>query len=237
MLIEKVLRLLGKSYTPDARLPSALVLQVVAQRGWWLLRGLVRLRRRVFLGGGVKIRGGGRIAFGRYVTIEPGCRIDGYAEPAVAIGARSKIGSWSVVSSTSHLSKYGKGLRIGANSGFGEYSFFGAAGGIEIGDDVIAGQYVSFHSENHVFADPAAKIRDQGVTSVGIRVGNDVWIGAKATFLDGSEVGDHSVVAAGAVVAGRFGPNSLIGGVPARLIRTIGADEATSQIGSEASPR
>ncbi len=224
MLVERLLRLLGKSYAPDPRLPAGLVANVLAQRGWWLLRGLVRLRRRVFLGGGVALRGRGRIVFGRYVTIEPGCRIDGYADPAVAIGARSKLGAWTTISSTSHLSKYGKGVRIGANCGFGEYGYFGAAGGIEIGDDVIAGQYVSFHSENHVFADPDAKIRDQGVTSVGIRLGSDIWIGARVTFLDGAEVGDHSVVAAGSVVTGKFGPRSLIAGTPARLIRAIGAD-------------
>lgn len=229
MLIERALRLAGKSYRPDPALPTMLVLHMIVQRACWLLRGILRVRRRVFLGGGVTLRGGGRIHLGRYATIEPGCRVDGYAHLPVAIGARSKIGAWSTVSSTSHFSKYGRGLRIGENCGFGEYCYFGAAGGIDIGDDVIAGQYVSFHSENHRFDDLEALIRDQGITSIGIRIGSDVWIGAKATFLDGADVGSHSVVAAGAVVTGRFGPNSIIGGVPARLLRNMSGERLPEQ--------
>jgi acetyltransferase-like isoleucine patch superfamily enzyme len=54
------------------------------------------------------------------------------------------------------------------------------------------------------------KIRDQGVEEKGIVIGDDVWIGAKATILDGSNIGDQSIVAAGAVVIGIFPPGSVI---------------------------
>ena len=94
-------------------------------------------------------------------------------------------------------------------------------GGIQIGNDVIAGSYISFHSENHVFDDTSLLIREQGVTSKGIQIGNNVWIGAKATFLDGAIVGNNSVVAAGAVVNGIFPDNVVLGGVPAKIIKTI----------------
>jgi len=221
-MLAQLLRWIGKTYIPDDRIPSSLVLIVTSQRILSLLRGLIRVRSKVFIGRHVTLRGGWRIRFANYVTIEDGCRIDGYSETDVTIGTFSKIGAWSVVSCTSHFSKFGKGLKIGNNSGFGEYCYFGAAGGIDIGSDVIAGQYVSFHSENHNFSAGGQKIREQGVVQAPIKIGNDVWIGAKATFLAGSEIGDHSVVAAGAVVTDRFGPNSLIAGVPARLIRKIG---------------
>ena len=75
------------------------------------------------------------------------------------------------------FSKYGEGITIGNNSAFGKFTEFGAAGGIQIGSDVIAGSYISFHSENHVFQDPSRLIREQGVTSKGILIGNNVWIG------------------------------------------------------------
>ena len=52
-------------------------------------------------------------------------------------------------------------------------------------------------------------------------MGNNVWIGAKVTFLDGSFVDDNSIVAAGAVVNGIYPNNSIIGGVPAKIIKTI----------------
>jgi acetyltransferase-like isoleucine patch superfamily enzyme len=119
------------------------------------------------------------------------------------------------------LSKYGVGLTIGNNSAFGRFTEFGAAGGIEIGNDVIAGSYISFHSENHNFSDSSLLIREQGVTSKGIKIGNNVWIGAKATFLDGSIIGNNCVVAAGAVVNGVFPNNVIIGGVPAKILKEI----------------
>ena len=64
-------------------------------------------------------------------------------------------------------------------------------------------------------------IQKQGVTRKGIIIGNDCWIGAKATILDGANIGDGCVVAAGAVVRGNFPPYSVIAGVPAKIIKSI----------------
>ena len=63
-------------------------------------------------------------------------------------------------------------------------------------------------------------IRLQGVSHKGITIGRNCWIGAKATFLDGAEIGDGCIVAAGAVVRGTFPENVVIGGVPARILKT-----------------
>ena len=110
---------------------------------------------------------------------------------------------------------------MGNNSAIGDFTHFGASGGIEIGNDVIMGSYISFHSENHNFEDSTKLIREQGVTSKGIVIGNNVWVGAKVTFLDGAKVGNNSVVAAGALVNDSFPDNVVIGGIPARVIKTI----------------
>ncbi|WP_208393731.1 acyltransferase [Rhizomicrobium electricum] len=147
--------------------------------------------------------------------------MDGYSRQGVTIGARTKIGAGSIISCTSHFSHLGQGFRIGDDCGVSEYCYFGATGGVDIGNDVIMGQFVSFHSQNHQFEDASTKIRDQGVTSRGIRVGNNVWIGAKVTILDGTVIRDHSVIAAGAVVSGEFPDHSVIGGVPARVLRSM----------------
>ena len=112
----------------------------------------------------------------------------------------------------------GVGLKIGANSSFSEYSLFGSAGGITIGKDVIAGQNVRFHAENHNYEDLNRRIREQGVNRRGISVGDDCWIGAGAVFLDGSSIGSGCVVAANAVVTKQFPDNVIIGGVPARIL-------------------
>jgi acetyltransferase-like isoleucine patch superfamily enzyme len=219
-----ILRTFGKTYEPDCSLPLSFVVRTMARRAIWLAMGFVRFRKAVFIAPGAKISGKSRIKLGLYATIEPGARVDGIARRGVYIGARSKIGAGSIISCTSHMSMLGQGLRIGDDCGISEYCYFGAAGGVTLGNDVIMGQYVSFHAQNHNFDDPSRPIRVQGVTSKGIRIGNNVWIGAKATFLDGAEVGDGSVVAAGAVVNSVFPPYAVIAGVPARLIRRIGTD-------------
>ena len=100
---------------------------------------------------------------------------------------------------------------------------FGAAGGITVGSDVIAGQNVRFHSENHRFDDPDLPIRQQGVTHRGITVGNNCWIGAGAVFLDGAALGDGCVVGANAVVTKAFPANSVIAGVPAKVLQMRGS--------------
>lgn len=220
-LLHRLLLKSGKNYVPDEKLSDKLILSILFKRMMMLIRGLFYLGRKVFLGKSVTICNSANIHFGKSVTIEKYCSIDGYASRKLSFGNGSKIGAYSTISTTSHLSKVGEGVSIGDNSAIGEYSYFGASGGISIGRDVIMGQYISFHSENHNFNDNSKLIREQGVTSKGIRIGNNIWVGAKVTFLDGCVVGDNSVVAAGAVVNGQFPDNSVIGGVPAKVIKTI----------------
>ncbi len=63
--------------------------------------------------------------------------------------------------------------------------------------------------------DPAREVREQPVTSKGIRIGRDVWIGANAGVTDGVRIGDHAVVAMGAVVTRDVPAWAIVGGVPA----------------------
>lgn len=220
-LFQKLLNKSGKSYKIDPRIPSKLIALLLVKRATMLLRGFLKTGKKVFIGNNTKIQNPKNIVFGKSVTIDKNCIIDGYSSEKIIIGDCVKIGAYSTLSSTSHLSKYGKGLKIGNNSAVGQFTEFGAAGGIEIGNDVIMGSYVSFHSENHIFGDSTKLIREQGVTSKGIKIGNNIWVGAKVTFLDGCSVGNNSVVAAGAVVNGIYPENSIIGGVPAKVLKSI----------------
>ena len=76
-----------------------------------------------------------------------------------------------------------------------------------------------FHAENHNYTALNIPIRLQGVNQKGIKIGNNIWIGAGAVFLDGSEVEDGCIVAANAVVKDKFPPNCIIAGVPAKIVR------------------
>jgi acetyltransferase-like isoleucine patch superfamily enzyme len=220
-LFQKMLSKIGKTYQIDDRIPNKLLYSVFYNRAIMLVRGYLKTGRKVFIGRNTKILNKSNYVFGKSITIDNHCLLDGFSSEKIILGDCVKIGAFSKLTSTSHFSKYGIGLKIGNNSAIGDYTHFGAAGGIEIGNDVIMGSYVSFHSENHNFSDTEKLIREQGVTSKGIKLGNNIWVGAKVTFLDGCVVGNNSVVAAGAVVNGVFPDNVVIGGVPARIIKNI----------------
>lgn len=211
----------GRNYVIDQKIPNGLLLYSLFTRLTMLFRGLFKLRKKVFVAKKSIFLNKKNLTFGSNVTIEEYCYIDGYALNKIYFGNNVKIGAFSSISSTSHMSKFGLGFKIGNNSGVGRFTEFGSSGGIEIGNDVIMGSYVSFHSENHNYEDLTKLIREQGVTSKGIKLGNNIWVGAKVTFLDGCNIGNNSVIAAGAVVKGSFPDNVVIGGIPAKVLKNI----------------
>ena len=93
------------------------------------------------------------------------------------------------------------------------------AGTVTIGSGVRIAAHVAIFGFNHVFDDPDTPIWLQGLEVEGITIEDDVWIGTHAIIADGVTVGAHSVVAAGAVVTKDVPPYSVVGGVPARVLR------------------
>jgi acetyltransferase-like isoleucine patch superfamily enzyme len=112
-------------------------------------------------------------------------------------------------------------IRIGNNSLIGELNVLRGQGGITIGDRVYTAPLVQMLAVNHVYDDPARPIVEQGITARGITIGDDAWIGAGAIITDGVTVGRGSVVAAGAVVTADVPPHTVVGGIPARVLKTI----------------
>ena len=94
-------------------------------------------------------------------------------------------------------------------------------GGIFIGDGALIGHNVVLATLNH------AKSPDNRATMIPspIHIGRNVWIGSNATVLPGVTIGDRAIVAAGAVVTTDVPENTIVGGVPARIIRTIQKEE------------
>jgi len=113
------------------------------------------------------------------------------------------------------------GIRIGKNSLVGEYSVIRGQGGVQIGDRVYTSPFSQIIAVNHVFDDPKKPFVEQGLTAEGIIVEDDVWIGAGAIITDGVRVGKGAVIAAGAVVTKDVPPHTVVGGVPAKVIRQI----------------
>ncbi|MGA3128609.1 MAG: acyltransferase [Candidatus Korobacteraceae bacterium] len=114
----------------------------------------------------------------------------------------------------------GSGMVMGNRSSIGASSYIGCSGSLTIGDDVMMGARITMVAENHNFSDLTQPMSRQGVNNKGITIGNDVWIGACTTILDGVTIGDHSIIAAGAVVTRDVEPFAIVAGIPARKIRS-----------------
>ena len=119
------------------------------------------------------------------------------------------------------------GIRIGSNSLIGEYNVIRGQGGVTIGDRVYTSPMVQIVAVNHVFDDPDRPFIEQGITAEGIVIEDDVWIGSGAVITDGVHIGQGAVVAGGAVVTSDVDPHTIVGGLPARAIRTITGEKTT----------
>lgn len=227
MNLNKIIRILiGK---PDFQLSREVPIFYIFNKGLTFVSGLIRgfLRKynikksgkKFFVGKKVKLRMKSKLVIGNNVRIDDYSVIDALSINGVLLGDRVKIGENSKILCSGSLSNIGVGLEIGADSSFSENTFFGAAGGIKIGNDVISGQNVRFHSENHNYSDKTQLIRKQGVSRQGIQIGNDCWIGSGVVFLDGTIVQDGCIIGANAVVKGNFGPDSVIAGMPAKVVK------------------
>ena len=108
------------------------------------------------------------------------------------------------------------------NNFFANYNCFFSANtdDIVIGNDCLLGPDVLIINSNHDFG-KGLLIREQSNLSKKIVVGNNVWIGAKSIILPGVIIGDNAVIAAGSVVNKNVEANTMVGGVPAKLIKKI----------------
>jgi len=112
---------------------------------------------------------------------------------------------------------FGRFITLGKNVFINHACSFVDMGGITIEDDVLIGPKVNLITENHPL-DPADR---QALLLKPIVIKRNAWIGAAATILPGVTIGENAVVAAGAVVTTDVLPNTVVGGVPAKIIKTI----------------
>lgn len=193
------------------------------------LRGLL-YRLILRMDGLAAIENNVRLRFASNIRLGPRSYLDQsvyiHACPAgVSIGADTLVMHGSILHVYNFRDLPHAGITIGLKSLIGEYNVIRGQGGVSIGDRVYTSPHVQIVAVNHVFDDPTRPFIDQGITAQGIVIEDDVWIGSGAVITDGVHVGKGAVIAAGAVVTSDVAPHTVVGGVPAKLIKTIDGEK------------
>lgn len=230
--IQKIINKRNPNFTFASEVKLNILIALVLEKAIAYSRGLrflfmLRNNKHILLGAKVKFKFRNKITFGRWVSIGEYTTIKALSKEGVTLKDNVSIGAFSRLIVSTSYNNIGQHITIGNNVGIGEYAYLGGAGGLDIGDDCIIGQYFSCHPENHNFMNNKKLIREQGVSRKGIKIGKNCWIGAKVTILDGVTIGDNCVIAAGAVVTKDMPSYTVIGGVPAQVIKEIKKSKRT----------
>ena len=150
---------------------------------------------------------------GRGSKIYPSVRMDTPPYRSFSLGSHSVVESFSCINNAVGDVIIGKHTRIGLHNTI--------IGPVTIGNHVNLAQGITVTALNHNFTDTTKRIDEQGVATKPVVIGDDVWIGANAVILPGVTIGKHAVVAAGAVVTHDVPEKSLVGGVPAKIIKSL----------------
>lgn len=231
-MIEKIIRKLKND--PDYKWESAYngrdMLSLTWVRGWQAFRGLFlkpflkTSKGFVFLGTHVKVRHAYQLSAGKNLILDDNVSINALSVNGIRFGNDVSVARDSILFCTGVIAQKGTGISIGDRTGIGARAFIAGQGGVTIGNDVITGPNIKIFSENHNFDDIQLTIKEQGVTKQPTVIGNNCWLGGGVTILAGAIIGDGCVIAADSVVTRSVPPNSVVAGVPARVIKTRGED-------------
>ncbi len=228
MIIEKVIRKIKNDpdYKWDSTYSTRDMFIVSMHRSIQIIRGvflkpfLKRSSGLIFIGRHVKVRHGYQIITGKNLILEDNVSINALSTNGIKLGDHVSIARDSILFCTGIISKKGTGIIIGDRTGISARAYLAGQGGITIGNDVIMGPNVQIFSENHNYADMAITIKEQGVTKQAVTIGNNCWLGGGTTILAGVVIGDGCVIAAGSVVTKSVPANSIVAGVPAKVIKS-----------------
>ena len=150
---------------------------------------------------------------GRHSIIYSSVRMDTPPFRKFSLGEDSVIESFACINNAVGDIVIGNHSRVGIHST--------VIGPVSIGSHVQLAQGVVVTGLNHIFSNPLIPIDMQGVETKMVEISDDVWIGANATILPGVKIGQHCVVAAGAVVCSDVPSHCVVAGVPAKVIKQL----------------
>ena len=228
MLVEKLIRLIKKdpTYKWESKYSFRDLSTFSIRRGIQVLRGLLlrpflkRCDGILFIGSRVKISHAYQLVAGKNTIIEDNVFINALSENGIIFGDNVSIARDSILICTGVIAHKGTGITIGSGTGINARAYLSGQGGIQIGKEVIFGPEVKIFSENHNYSDPDQTIKAQGVSRKGVIIGDNCWLGAGVTVLDGVTIGRGCVIAAGSVVSKSIPDNSVAAGIPAKVIKS-----------------
>ena len=181
------------------------------------------LRRVAKLNYEIKSRFRGLIVRLKYPACKIGCnvKIGRNVQFNISDGGSISIGDGTCIKDNCVLvAKHGP-LVIGKNSFVGWGTIICSNQEVIIGEDCLIGEFVTIRDQNHGSSLNDGPFRQQPMKTDAIEIGDNVWIGAKATVLPGSILGNNLIVAANCVVNSTFESGVIVGGIPASVIKTL----------------
>lgn len=162
-------------------------------------------------------------------------------EDRISIGTNTVIGPYSTVSAglpgqPANPWWAAPTLVIGDRCVLGRNITITAHQQVRIGDDVWTGNSVFISDQNHGWDDPDLPIGEQAAAAEPVEIGDGAWLGNGVSVLPGVRIGRGAVVGAGAVVTTDVPDRAVAVGVPARVVRLLGAGETASEAGSTITP-
>lgn len=191
--------------------------------GWAFLRGTLCLifidaKFPFFLGRRTTVSNYRMLKFGARCVVGDNCHINSLSVGGVIFEDRVTLREFSWIQLTSSLDNPGTQLKVGADTYIGPFAKLGAGGPVVIGSKCQFGPGLTVVAEEHDISSGRSNF-DEGVSRVGVVIGDECWFGANVTVLDGVQIGSGCILGAGSVVTKSLPPNSIAVGTPARVIR------------------
>jgi acetyltransferase-like isoleucine patch superfamily enzyme len=117
--------------------------------------------------------------------------------------------------------KFPNDIEIGDHVTINQFCYIVGKGGLQIGNYTMIGAGSKITTTSHEFHDISKPMAQQGISVLPIVLEEDIWLGFNVVLVGGVQIGKGSIAAAGSVVLGKsYPPYSILGGVPASIIRS-----------------